>query len=63
MELRLFKKNKTKKTETQGMLNIIYDQFGENPQLVLALYDPVEVVAEQEQVLFDVNIIRQDSRK
>ena len=58
-----FIKKKNKKTEPQGMLNIIYDEFGSNPQLVLALYDQVEIVAEQEQVLFDVNIIHQDSRK
>jgi hypothetical protein len=58
-----FIKKKTKKTEPQGMLNIIYDEFGNDPQLVLALYDQVETVAGQEQVLFDVNIIYQDSRK
>ena len=63
MELGLFKKRKTKEPDTQGMLNIVYDQFGGNPQLVLALYDPVEVVAGLEKVLFDVNIIHQDSRK
>lgn len=56
-------KNAQKQTDTQGMLNIVYDEFGKNPQLVLALYDQVEVVAGQKQVLFDVNIIRQDSRK
>ena len=63
MAMGFFKKNKVKPTESQGMLNIVYDQFGGNPQLVLALYDQVEIVAGQEQVLFDVNIIYQDSRK
>lgn len=58
-----FKKNKTKMTDVQGMLNVVYDQFGSNPQLVLALYDPVETVAGQEQVLLEVNIIHQDSRQ
>ena len=48
---------------TYGMLNVVYDEHGGNPQLVLALYDPVEVVANKKQVLFDVNIIHQDSRK
>ena len=48
---------------TYGMLNVVYDEHGSNPQLVLALYDPVEVVANKKQVLFDVNIIHQDSRK
>lgn len=55
---------KTKKQQdTQGMLNIVYDENGRNPQLLLALYDQVEDVAKQKQVLFDVNIIHQDSRK
>ena len=49
--------------DTQGMLNIIYDENSQNPQLVLALYDEVEDVATQKQVLFDVNIIGQNSRK
>ena len=55
---------KTKKQQdTQGMLNIVYDENGRNPQLLLALYDQVEDVANQKQVLFDVNIIHQNSRK
>lgn len=58
----LGKKSKTQQ-DTQGMLNIVYDENSRNPQLVLALYDQVEDVATQKQVLFDVNIIRQDSRK
>ena len=59
----LRRKSKIKQTDTCGMLNVVYDESCENPQLVLALYDPVEVVANQKQVLFDVNIIHQDSRK
>ena len=55
-------KRKTRQ-DTQGMLNIIYDENSRNPQLVLALYDEVEIVAGQKQVLFDVNIIGQNSRK
>lgn len=55
-------KRKTRQ-DTQGMLNIICDENGRNPQLVLALYDQVEEVATQKQVLFDVNIIEQNSRK
>ena len=55
--------HKSRLKDTYGMLNVVYDESGGNPQLVLALYDPVEVVADQKQVLFDVNIIRQDSRK
>ena len=56
-------KSKTKLEDTQGMLNVVYDGSGNNPQLVLALYDPVETIINQKQVLFDVNIIHQDSRK
>ena len=52
-----------KQQDTQGMLNIVYDDFGGSPQLVLALYDPVETVVGQKQVLFDVNIIHQNSQK
>lgn len=55
-------KTKTRQ-DTQGMLNIVYDENSKNPQLVLALYDQVEDVATQKQVLFDVNIIKQNSRK
>ena len=52
-----------KQQDTQGMLNIVYDENDRNPQLLLALYDRVEDVASKKQVLFDVNIIRQNSRK
>ena len=52
-----------KKEVTQGMLNIVYEENNRNPQLVLALYDPVEDVTARKTVLFDVNIIRQNSQK
>jgi hypothetical protein len=59
----LFLGKRNTRQDTQGMLNIIYDENSRNPQLVLALYDEVEIVAGQKQVLFDVNIIEQNSRK
>lgn len=61
--LYLFLGKRKTRQDTRGMLNIIYDENGRNPQLVLALYDEVEIVAGQKQVLFDVNIIEQNSRK
>ncbi len=60
---RLVGGSKTKLKDIHGMLNIVYDESGENPQLMLALYDPVETVVGQKQVLFEVNVIRQNSQK
>lgn len=57
------RKKKNVKTDAKGMLNIVYDEYDENPQMALVLYDQVESVIDQEQVLFDVNVIRQNSRK
>ena len=56
-------KSKTQQLDIQGMLNIVYDELGRDPQLVLALYDPVENIINEKQVLFEVNIIRQNSQK
>ena len=56
-------KLKTKPKDIHGMLNIVYDEFSKDPQLMLALYDPVEEVVGQKQVLFEVNVIRQNSQK
>lgn len=54
---------KKKQKELHGMLNVVYDEFNENPQLMLALYDPVEDIVGRKQVLFEVNVIRQNSQK
>ena len=60
---RLISGSKTKDEGIHGMLNIVYDEFSENPQLMLALYDPIEEVVGQKQVVFEVNIIKQNSQK
>lgn len=57
------RKARTKQKTIHGMLNIVYDEFNKDPQLMLALYDPVEEIVGQKQVLFEVNIIRQNSQK
>ena len=56
-------KTRMNKKTIHGMLNIVYDEFSKDPQLMLALYDPVEEVVGQKRVLFEVNVIRQNSQK
>ena len=63
VEKRLIGGSKMKDKDVHGMLNIVYDESSENPQLMLALYDPIEEVAGQKQVVFEVNIIKQNSQK
>lgn len=55
-------RSKIKRRETQGILNIAYDEH-DAPGLFLALSVPVEDIASKKLAIFSVNVLRQNSHE
>ena len=52
-----------KPNRTQGVIYAYYDDDNDKPSLLLEYCVPIDDIASRKRVIFDVTVIRKDSRK